>query len=224
LAPLTIFRVGLMVSAVSLGAYAMWISGAEITRTRPPSFPIERGSESRLELERAAIAASIGIIRGDLWADYAILLSSRFLNENMDDHASTSPGELLAVQAAVEKAATLAPHDSRIWLLLAMVYSQTDTSDARVGRSLMMSYFTGANNTTLMPLRLKIATRLQVISNIDLQVLVSGEIRTIILSKPNLQSAIVDAYNSANPAGKQLVINTLRDLDPDLLSVVRRSH
>jgi hypothetical protein len=190
LAPLTIFRVGLMVSAVSLGAYAMWISGAEITRTRPPSFPIERGSESRLELERAAIAASIGIIRGDLWADYAILLSSRFLNENMDDHASTSPGELLAVQAAVEKAATLAPHDSRIWLLLAMVYSQTNTSDARVGRSLMMS----------------------------------GEIRTIILSKPNLQSAIVDAYNSANPAGKQLIINTLRDLDPDLLSVVRRSH
>jgi hypothetical protein len=220
-------RFGLVMSGAILIVYAAWILAVEIVRpSLRPVFPFERGNASHLEYDqtRAAAAASIGVIRGDLWADDAILLAEGVQDEITAAKPVTNPDTLEAVRTVAEKAAMLSPHDSRIWLLIAVISARIDPLDHRVGRSLMMSYFTGPDTAALMPLRLVVATRSDVVSDPDFQILVSGEIRTIIRSKPELKSAILFAYRSALPAGKEFIANTLRDLDPELLAVARRDQ
>jgi hypothetical protein len=214
---------GFLGSAICLGVYAGWSLTAEIVRPPRPSFPAERTSTqaSAATQTQAAIAASIGIIRGDLWADDAIILGAGLENDTLNPGPLTIP-TALAARAAAEKAAALEPCDSRMWLLIALTYAQTELRNPRIEATLIMSYLSAPNSTALMPLRLLLAVRSEGIANPDLQILVSGEIRAIVRGRPGLRSAIVAAYRNANPVGREFVTNTLRDLDPELLAVARR--
>jgi hypothetical protein len=54
----------------------------------------------------------------------------------------------------------------------------------------------------------------------DFQQLVRHDIRTV-TRRPELKSAILDAYRHALPVGQQFIEETLKEMDPTLLSTLR---
>lgn len=84
-----------------------------------------------------------------------------------------------------------------------------------------MSYYTGANEIELIPLRLFLAVSFSVISDSDFQQLARHDIRVVTTRKPELKSAVLDAYRHALPAGQQFIEQTLKELDPSLLSALQ---
>jgi hypothetical protein len=201
-----------------LGACGVWISALELVRPAVPAFPSASPGAASGDSERAATAALIGVIRGDLWADEAVLSASGASNAGAGGKAS--PETLAAARETAERAASLAPYDARVWLLMATIDAGLDR---RLEGPLRMSYYTAPNDTALMARRLQIATRSDAIADPDLQVLVSGEIRSILKSRPDLKPAIVAAYRDARPAGRQFMEDVLGSLDPDLLAAARAS-
>ena len=146
---LSLVRIGAFVLAVLLGGYAAWMLTLEMMRPSPPSFPFADIASTSSDRDRAAAAAQIGVIRGDLWADEAILLASGLLDEAAAGTARPAPESLGAARDAAERAVSLAPHDSRIWLLIAAIDAKLER---RTEALLKMSYYTAPNDVALMTL------------------------------------------------------------------------
>lgn len=213
-------RVGIFVLALLLGVHAAWTLAAELVRPARPDFPAAGAHAAAAEhdLDRAVAAAKLAAVRGELWADAAILQAGGVQDDIEAGRTGEAPAALTDARAMAERAARLSPHDSRLWLLIAAIDARLDWLDGRVGAPLKMSYYTAPNDGALMGLRLLIATRSEAIADPDLQVLVSGEVRTIVRNRPDLKGAILAAHRAAPPQGREFIEGTLRDFAPDLLA------
>jgi hypothetical protein len=85
-----------------------------------------------------------------------------------------------------------------------------------------MSYYTGPNEVELIPSRLMLSLTLPAISDADFQPLVAHDLRTIVMRRPELKPEIANAYRYASPEGQKFVRDTLKDLDPNLLSSLQQ--
>jgi len=217
------FRVGSAIFGIMLAAASLWTLSAEVLRPRLASFPAAAAAAAVTPSERARaeLAAKIGLVRGDLWADYAMTLVPQLPQEIAKGGALATAGGVEVARAAAEKAASLAPHDSRIWVLLSGVASALDRRTSASDGALRMSYYTGPNELALMPLRLSLAARSKAIVDADLQLLVGQEIRTILTRKPEMKNWILLAYRNASPEGKVFFDSTVGALDPTLLTGAR---
>ncbi len=219
---LKVFRVAAFVSACVLGALASWILAAELARPPSPKFPAAVvAPAAEQDKDEAAAAARLGVIRGDLWADDAILQAAGMQIDFAAGGATAGSESLAAARAAAEQAVRLSPHDSRMWLLIAAIDARRDPSQRLVDGPLKMSYYTAPNDPALMKLRLIIATHSEAIADPDLQLLVRGEIRTIIKGVPDLKPALVAAYRGASAPGRRFIEDELAGLDSDLLAQIR---
>jgi hypothetical protein len=216
------FRNIILAFAGILAMQASWLMTAELFRPQLPYFPHDEASEQRASAARssAVSAASIGWVRGDLWTEAAIALSSGVTGEAAgegDPQVTLPKGQARVV---AQRAARLSPHDSRTWLLLAALDSRFDWPD-EIANRLRMSYFTGPNEPALTPLRIRIATRLTAFTDPDLKMLIEQEIRAIILRHQDQKPLLFAAYRGASPEGKQLIEASVDDLDKDLLATIR---
>jgi len=205
-----------MIFALVLGCLAAWILVAEFSRPFYPGFSATTQPDTVANRNSAASAASLGIIRGDLWAEYAL---SYF--DALQGDANVHDLDVEQARKAAERAVALAPHDARVWLFLASIDSRFDWLNSRTAAALRMSYYTGANETELMPLRLLLAVDSQALSNKDFRELVRHDIRTIVSRKPELNPSILAAYREALPSGRQFIEETLDQIDPGLLAKLR---
>ena len=211
------FRPTIVTLAAALAFTAIWTFTLELIRQTA----ISRAQPSRSvedlprNLELARTAASMGLIRGDLWGDYALLVTSATLNE---PEPKRSKALLQHARDAAELAVRLAPLDSQVWLLLAQLDFQLNSN--AVVDALKMAYYTGPHDTALIPERLRIATKLDAISSSELQILVGGDLRSILLHSPELKPSITAAYNSARPEGKHFIEETVKQLDPALMKIL----
>jgi hypothetical protein len=209
-----------MIFAAVLGLGAVWLLSVELVRPNLPFFPDDAANVEAAATHRGAAraAAWIGLVRGNLWSDYAMTLAPDLSAALAGDVPAASLQALDSTRTAAVRAAELAPYDTRAWLLLAEVVSQA--LDHNAG-ALKMSYYTGPNELSLVPLRINIAIRTGAIADPELQILVGGEIRTIITRKPELKPLIVSAYRSAPPEGRRFIETQVGELDPALLASLR---
>jgi len=217
---MNVFRLGTTIFSGILGVAAIWIISVEFIRPNLPS-PGEVPDAEALEAHRgsARAAAWIGLIRGNLWTDYAMTLAPDLSR----DRASAAPlNALMSARTMVGRAAKLAPYDARSWLLMARVDSWGP--DTKPTGPLKMSYYGGPNETSLIPLRINIATKSEAITAPDLQILVGADLRTIITRKPDLKPAIIAAYRSALPEGRRFIEMQVGEMDPGLLASLRATN
>ncbi len=216
--PASWFRLGTSIFAGILALAAAWLLSAELIRPTLPFFPVDTATAETIAAHRGAAGAAawIGLIRGDLWTDYAMTLAPDLSGELTGNTPATSLKTLDDARTAAVRAAALAPFDTRTWLLLAGMDSW-GLNHSAVG-PLKMSYYAGPNELSLMPLRIKIATRSTAITDPELQILVGADIRTIITHNPDLKPVIVVAYRNALPEGRRLIEMQVRELDPGLLT------
>lgn len=213
-------RAALFAFAVLLALQSVWIFLPELNRPSPPVFPLDVRSPpiNSSERNRASWAARLALIRGDLWAEAAIEQSPELIRDVESRKGEQSADQAELARAVAEKAATLSPHDSRVWLILA---SLDCLQHREVSGPLKMSYYTGPNEIVLMPLRLLVATCSQAINDAELQTLVASDIRFIITHEQDLKPAILAAYKDASPSGKRFIETVVGDLDPGLMATIR---
>lgn len=129
-----------------------------------------------------------------------------------------------AVYAASERAVAVGPHDARPWLLLARAAARFDCLNRNPAAPLKMSYYTGPNETLLIPMRLSVATQSEAINDPELQILVTNDVRTILLRKPDMKPTLVAAYRDASPEGKRFIETAVAQLDPSFAAELRASR
>ncbi len=144
-----------IVSAFAL-IQGIWILSAELER---PGLGSDRSAANRGEARkaRAKIAAAIGLVRADLWAEDA-LIQSGFDTASGNLPFTTPASEMLAARAAADRALSSAPLQAQMWLLLAASASSfgAESSSAAI---LEMAYLTAPQCPALIPPRLLIAAR-----------------------------------------------------------------
>jgi hypothetical protein len=214
-----LFRGTVLVFAFVLGCQAAWILVAEFFRPPHSDFfaTQQTAAVAATDQNGAALAASIGLIRGDLWSEVALTYLDRFLTDNR--HSTNA--QIEQAREVADRALAIAPHNAGVWLVLASINSRFDWLNHKAAAALRMSYYTGANETELIPLRLLLAVRSVALGDSDFQQLMRHDIRTVITRKPELKPAIVAAYRDAAPIGRQLIEDTLEEIDLPLLARLR---
>ena len=124
-------------------------------------------------------------------------------------------------RTVTELAIKHAPHDSRLWLLLAVNYFRFDRLNEKASASLKMSYYTGSNTLAVLPARLLLATQSHALQDADFQELVRHDIQIAVTRKAEFSPVIAAAYNNASSPGRQFIEKTLGALDPSMLASIR---
>lgn len=215
------FRLATLLFAVLLGAYSIWLQLAEFSRTGIDALPTDAKVAAAASKERDAAlwAASVGAVRGDLWAESAFTYADLLFNHTA---ATTNPDVTTTAADArhsIDHALSDAPHQSSVWLLLAGLSLRVRSAGVDALEALKMSYYTGPSEQSLIPLRLRIATRADRFDDVQMREFATRELRALLQGKQN--SAIAEAYNIASPAGKLFIEQTVADLDPALLKTLR---
>jgi len=217
--PHIFFRFATQLFALLLGVLFIWLLLPEMSRPGIERLPTDRVSAAAAEKRRsaAAFAASIGVIRGDLWAESAFTYSDLLLGD-----AAPGPTLTQALQQAhvsIENALKLAPHQSGTWLFLAALTSRYPSQGFNATEALKMSYYTGPSERDFMPLRLRLMAHLDAFGDVELQQFASRDLRSLIARKQT--HAIAEAYTVASPAGKRFMEQTVADIDPSVVKLLR---
>src|SRR5712692_7253780 len=201
------FRRAILAFAALLGLQATWILVAELTRPALPAFAPDAEAAAAAATRRSAatVAARLCCVRGDLWADCALTYTDLFWRENRNPARADTSKMFEEAHDIAERALILAPHDARIWLILAVLNARLDWLTHGAAASLKMSYYTGTNEIALIPLRLLIAIHSDVFIDSELQQMLRRDVRPIVTRHPQLKPAIATAYRDAPPAGKRFL-------------------
>lgn len=217
----SLFRLSLAILGGVLGLYSLWQLTVAFVGPVTPYFlsapaPAAAAGQSVSDKERmATTAARIGWLDGGLWFDDALL--SAQAARRAGSNSAQGRSALEDARTALIRSARLAPHDARTWLLLAMVDADLAQHPRGQVEALKMSYYTGPNDTALIPWRLPLAVRSSAIGNPDFQSLVSGEVRSA-LREPALQATVLSSYRQATADGKHFLETSVGALDADLLA------
>jgi hypothetical protein len=207
--PYLSFRLATQLFAILLGALSFWLLLPELSRPGIARLPTDQVSAAIAAKQRsaAAFAASIGTIRGDLWAESAFTYSDLLWGGPSADLTQA----FQQAHISVEKALKLAPHQSAAWLFLAALTSHYPSQGFNPTEALRMSYYTGPSERDFMPLRLRLMARLDAFGDVELQQFASWDLRSLVARKQI--SAIGEVYREASPAGKRFIEQTVADID-----------
>jgi hypothetical protein len=161
-------------------------------------------------------AATIAGVRGDLWAESAFA-GAALLLKRPADHLSQE-GTL----GDLTRALRYAPYRSDVWLTFALLAEKYAWPQADPRALLKMAYYTGPNETNLIPLRLKAALRLiGRTPDPELQDMIRGDVSLIFRRLPALRPVLADAYKTASAEGRSLAERLIAELNPDYLKTIR---
>jgi hypothetical protein len=207
----------MLIFAIALGLQAIWIVLPELIR--PGSIPLpldgQAAASTKLQRPRAAWAAAIGFVRGDLWVDSALTYSDLIWTANPD-----KADEQDALTTA-ERGLIYSPYRADAWLLLAALSFRFDWGQSRLAALLKMSYYTGPNEIYLVPLRLFVSVSSQALEDVELQEMVRRDIRLIITRKPDLKEFLISAYENASATNRKIIENAVAEVDPQFLRSIR---
>lgn len=207
--------------AILLGAQSAWLLIAEYYRPNVTELPTGAAAATTAAAGRgaAALAASIGAIRGELWAELAFTYANLVVGESPSGTVPNRPRALMRARADLDHALDDAPTQSDAWLFRAELALRYPASGIDGTQALKMSYYTGPSEERLIPLRVSMAVRANKFNDIEMSQLVSRDLRLLLARKRN--AAIVQAYNAASADGKDFIEQSIGDLDPSLLNTLR---
>jgi hypothetical protein len=215
------FRLLLLLIVVVVGTVSIANLAAELVRpARRPVLALDQSPHGPDAVSAASLAAKIAPFREDLKADEATLRATEVL-------ASKSPGDLPANHAAqtvVRAALRIGSHDARMWLTLSLLRAHGNFGDASIIEPLKMSYFTGPNRAELIAPRLDLVASINSVGDPDLQELAAGDVRAILTRLPDLRPLLVAAYARGSAAGRKLLEENVKMVDPAFAATLRGTN
>lgn len=199
--PSLLFRLGLSLYGIILGAASLWLLLAELPRTSVTALPTSRETAATAAAQRddALWSARVGRVRGELWA------KSTFTFADLEWAASASARLLDEAKASATRAVRLSPVNSSVWLLLADLASRYRWEAPKSVETIKMAYYSGPHEDALIPLRLVTSARLDDATDPELERLFRSDVETILTSRPGLRPAVVSAYSQGTPQAQQLI-------------------
>src|SRR5262249_9306275 len=206
--------------AVLLGLQGAWLLAAELIRPDIDQLPTDLAGANRAAKKRvsATVAASIGSVRGDLWAESAYTYANVLWPENAQANSGT-PEVLECARKSLDRALHWAPQQSGAWLLLAGLAQEFRLDGVAPIGALKMSYYTGPSERLLVPLRLRIAVRADKFDDFEIRQFVSRDLRLLLAQ--DKKSVIAEAYRAASPAGRSFMEQAIKDIDPSAVISLR---
>jgi hypothetical protein len=191
---------------------------AEFLRPAPLPLPSRTNTAPTSEqISSAGLASTIAPFRSDLKAEYAVALAGQTLKtEDVSQAQADKPA-----QKATKNALKIGPHDSRMWLVLALLQARSNLGDSLIAESLKMSYLTGPNRADLIPTRLDAVTLNNSLNDADLNELARGDVRAILTQSPDQRQAIVNDYVRGSSIGKAFLEASARTFDPKFADSLR---
>ena len=216
-----IFRIALVAISLTIGVYSLASIFAELSFARPsfPSDPTKVISPTGEEVPNWA--NTISPFRSDLEGSYALTVALHALQSRREKSATGIAEENARAEATVKRALSIVPYDSELWLALALLQAQRDPHNPETVEALKMSYFVAPNNPQLMPVRLDTATLSDALSDPDLKDLVLGDLRLMLLRKPDLRTAVISAYRRSSSLGKKFLEESIQSIDPAFVPTLR---
>jgi hypothetical protein len=209
------FRMATLFFAVLLGVQSVWLLSAQLARPATFALPVNAAEAAAALKQRGAAtaAASIGVIRGDLWAQSAFTYAGLLFIQTVPnaDVAQT----LAPVRASLGYALADGPINPSAWLLLSAFTTRYPPGNLDATETLKMSYYTGPSDQALIPLRLRLAVLPDAINDFEMRQFIARDLRFLVNQKQ--KSMIADAYSTASAAGKRLIEQTIKDIDPSFL-------
>jgi hypothetical protein len=207
------FRITAVLLAALLGLQCIWLLLAQFSQPGVDDLPTEVRGASIAASHRndATWAAWIGLIRGDLWAQSAYTYADLLWAKTGDASALGNTADV--ARRTLDRAVRYAPHQAAAWLLLAGLSSRYHGPQGNSAEALKMSYYTGPSELTLMPLRSLVAAQLPALDD-ELQIFAKRDLRLLVDRQD--KAAIIEAYQSGSPAGKQFIELVLGEIAPTL--------
>lgn len=205
--PAKVLRLAALLAAAFMVCAGVWLVVPEIFRDRGP-LDAQPASASRRPDPLLETAAAIGLVRGDLWADYAETFAIPA------GPAGTCDPVAAAAAKAAAKALSLSPHDARVWLVLAAAERRCEPGSEKAAGAMRMSFYTGANEIALIPERLRLALDSPQINEPEFRRLVYHDVQTAIVNRPELRPAVIDIYAKASPAGREALRQAVGEFAP----------
>ncbi len=204
-------------TAAILGVTGSWLLLSDLLRPGPARRTPDHAS-APTGVTGVRLAAQLGMIRGDLWADSAFVDAAALQLPPLDRAAAARLDE---TRATMETSLALAPVNAEGWLLLARLPAASGKADARVANLLEMAYFTAPNAVALAPRRIDRAASSSALSDPEIQDFVKTDIRRILAGKPASKVAIVAAYRNALPQNRALFEALVADVDSGFARTLR---
>jgi hypothetical protein len=201
----------LWIYGIALSILSAWLIAAESFDVGSVKLPDSQVTAVDLAKARDKTlwAAQIGLVRGDLWTKLAYTDAYLVWNKSADLR------KINQAKQNLERSVKLMPANPGAWLLLADLAAIYGWNSPKAEASLVMSYYTGAHEQSLVPLRLAVASRLDVTSDPELGRLFKQEIDDILIYETGLKSAVAQAYVTATPHAREVIMNAAKDLAPD---------
>ncbi|MDB5610869.1 MAG: putative transran protein [Bradyrhizobium sp.] len=222
----TWLRVVLALFGIVLSTQAAWILLGERYWPNHIRLPVD-GKTAPIafaEQDKIRQAASLAVVRGDLWAESAFTYGDHLWTDQAMD---LNAGDKLNTEAlkTLVQALRYSPHRGDVWLMFAALADRYKWSGYQPGSLLKMSYYTAPNELALFPLRLNVSLRAKgVIDDTELQDMVRRDISVILTRAPALKPALAAAYRSALPQGKIFAERVISEIDPAYLGAVRAGY
>lgn len=191
---------------------------AEFLRPAPLPLPSRTNTAPTSDqISSADRASAIAPYRSDLKADYAVALAGKTLKSEYTGQAQSDE----TAQNVVKNALKIGPHDSRMWLVLALLQARRNLGDSLIAESLKMSYLTGPNRAELIPTRLDSVTLNNSLNDADLNELARSDVRAILMQYPDQRQALVDDYERGSAIGKRFLEESVKMIDPKFADLLR---
>jgi hypothetical protein len=206
--------------AVLLGFQCLWLLAAELIRPDIHQLPTDATTAASAATKRGSstIAALIGAVRGDLWAQSAYTYADLLWPGNVQANAINQTA-LQSARKDLDRALRWAPPQSGAWLLLAALAQKFQLTGITPIEVLKMSYYTGPSELPLVALRLRLAVRGDKFDDLEIRQFVGRDLRLLLAQ--DRKSAITEAYQAASPAGRVFLEQATKDVDPSALSLLR---
>jgi len=212
------FRFLALLSAVFIGGVALANLIADFRRPMPPPFPVgSQVSPTAEQLSSAAQAAAVAPFRSDLLADNALAVAAQMLKSGVKGQQ-----EKQNTENAVKAALRIAPHQSRMWLLLALVQASGNSADPLIAESFKMSYLTGPNQAEIIPIRLSAVTANNALRDSDLGDLALSDVRTLLTQLRDKRETLATDYAGASEVGKKFLEQSVSVVDPGFSDKLRK--
>lgn len=207
---------------IVLALSGVWMLLPELIHPYDTGLATDRGSAEAAAARRsgAVLAAVLGAVRGDLWAE-AAFTGARFMWSDRAANLDRANLEQLAgARANARKALALAPINGAAWLFLAALPPASFDREVGAATFLEMSYFTAPNDLKLAPLRIERAVTSNALADKDIQLFIKSDIRALLKRQPDSQQAIAALYRNAWPQNQPIFESLIADIDPATAQVL----
>lgn len=210
------FRIALMVLALVVGGFGLVSMVAELTAAPRPAFPTD---PTKIVAPAGDVPGWLDAVRSDLASNHALIAALQAIQHGKVAGGASAENDRARLR--VRQALSAAPDDAELWLALALLETQHDPGGPTALGALKMAYFLAPGDARLMPVRLDTATLSGALIDLDLAELARGDVRLMLTRRPELKTAIVQAYRRASKQGKAFLEQAVQAIDPAFVGTLR---